>query len=310
MLNKGKRAISIMLCVLMMLSVMPFQEAHASEVENADEGQLDVSDSSIVEEETNGESNTQEATNQENLAEENVPIGDDEKELEITTDEQINNNDKEVILNYFYIESPYLETPKEQNVVVSLGDGTENIVSVNLVYQKSDGSIMEWESSEKNGELFSFHRPFDETETGIYEFTDVRYMQGDSEKTISLREIGIEAQFGVNEVYEGYEGYEKGDGSVSLNEVEASVVTIDSNNLEDADEKVENTIAETSSIVGNIATKRSLTRSGSLVVVLDPGHGGSESGAVANNLIEKNLTLSIAKYCKAELENIVVLRYT
>ena len=291
----------------MMLSVMPFQEAHASEVENADEDQLDVSDSSIVEEETNGESNTQEATNQENLAEENlaqenVPIGDDEKELEITTDEQINNNDKEVILNYFYIESPYLETPKEQNVVVSLGDGTENIVSVNLVYQKSDGSIMEWESSEKNGELFSFHRPFDETETGIYEFTDVRYMQGDSEKTISLREIGIEAQFGVNEVYEGYEGYEKGDGSVSLNEVEASVVTIDSNNLEDADEKVENTIAETSSIVGNIATKRSLTRSGSLVVVLDPGHGGSDSGAVANNLIEKNLTLSIAKYCKAELE--------
>ena len=307
MLNKGKRAISIMLCVLMMLSVMPFQEAHASEVENADEGQLDVSDSSIVEEETNGGSNTQEATNQENLAEENlaqenVPIGDDEKELEITTDEQINNNDKEVILNYFYIESPYLETPKEQNVVVSLGDGTENIVSVNLVYQKSDGSIMEWESSEKNGELFSFHRPFDETETGIYEFTDVRYMQGDIEKTISLREIGIEAQFGVNEVYEGYEGYEKGDGSVSLNEVEASVVTIDSNNLEDADEKVENTIAETSSIVGNIATKRSLTRSGNLVVVLDPGHGGSESGAVANNLIEKNLTLSIAKYCKAELE--------
>ncbi|MFR3046074.1 MAG: hypothetical protein ACLTM8_10600 [Veillonella parvula] len=69
--------------------------------------------------------------------------------------------------------------------------------------------------------------------------------------------------------------------------LKASVVTIDSNNLEDADEKVENTIAETSSIVGNIATKRSLTRSGSLVVVLDPGHGGSESGAVANNLIEK-----------------------
>ena len=56
----------------------------------------------------------------------------------------------------------------------------------------------------KNGELFFFPIDhFDETETGIYEFTDVRYMQGDSEKTISLREIGIEAQFGVNEVYEG-----------------------------------------------------------------------------------------------------------
>ncbi len=41
---------------------------------------------------------------------------------------------------------------------------------------------------------------------------------------------------------------------------------------------------------------------GNKVVVLDPGHGGSDGGASANGLTEKNLTLKIAQYCKAELE--------
>lgn len=38
-----------------------------------------------------------------------------------------------------------------------------------------------------------------------------------------------------------------------------------------------------------------------LVVVLDAGHGGYDSGAVGNRLYEKDLTLKIAKYCQAEL---------
>ena len=43
-------------------------------------------------------------------------------------------------------------------------------------------------------------------------------------------------------------------------------------------------------------------RSRNKVVVLDPGHGGSDGGASANGLVEKNLTLKIAQYCKEELE--------
>ncbi|ROT88290.1 N-acetylmuramoyl-L-alanine amidase, partial [Gordonibacter urolithinfaciens] len=40
---------------------------------------------------------------------------------------------------------------------------------------------------------------------------------------------------------------------------------------------------------------------GTLVIVLDAGHGGSDPGAVANGLLEKDLTLSIARYCKEAL---------
>ena len=35
---------------------------------------------------------------------------------------------------------------------------------------------------------------------------------------------------------------------------------------------------------------------------MDPGHGGTDSGALGNGLQEKDLTLKIAKYCKEELE--------
>ncbi len=38
---------------------------------------------------------------------------------------------------------------------------------------------------------------------------------------------------------------------------------------------------------------------GSVVIVLDPGHGGYDSGCSGYGLEEKNLTLRIAQYCKA-----------
>lgn len=39
-----------------------------------------------------------------------------------------------------------------------------------------------------------------------------------------------------------------------------------------------------------------------IVVVLDPGHGGSDTGATRGSYVERDLALSIAYYCKEELE--------
>ena len=39
-----------------------------------------------------------------------------------------------------------------------------------------------------------------------------------------------------------------------------------------------------------------------LTIVLDPGHGGDDSGAYTEDLEEKDLTFKIAEYCKEELE--------
>lgn len=44
------------------------------------------------------------------------------------------------------------------------------------------------------------------------------------------------------------------------------------------------------------------------VVVLDPGHGGSEAGAAAAGLVEKDLTLSLARVLKIEIERRLAVR--
>lgn len=45
----------------------------------------------------------------------------------------------------------------------------------------------------------------------------------------------------------------------------------------------------------------SSARENYLIVALDPGHGGSDGGASRNGLVEKDLNLSIAQYCRDEL---------
>ncbi|GIN88715.1 sporulation-specific N-acetylmuramoyl-L-alanine amidase [Heyndrickxia sporothermodurans] len=39
------------------------------------------------------------------------------------------------------------------------------------------------------------------------------------------------------------------------------------------------------------------------IVVIDPGHGGKDPGAVSNGINEKDIVLTISKYAKTELEN-------
>ena len=40
-----------------------------------------------------------------------------------------------------------------------------------------------------------------------------------------------------------------------------------------------------------------------ITIAIDPGHGGSDSGAVANGLKEKDLTLAVSLALKEELES-------
>ena len=41
-------------------------------------------------------------------------------------------------------------------------------------------------------------------------------------------------------------------------------------------------------------------------IVIDPGHGGSDSGAVGNGIVEKDLNLKISKYIYDRLKNLGV----
>ena len=56
-------------------------------------------------------------------------------------------------------------------------------------------------------------------------------------------------------------------------------------------------------VAGRSAASGARSPSGKFVVALDPGHGGSEPGASANGLVERELTWKIALYCKEALES-------
>ena len=72
------------------------------------------------------------------------------------------------LINYVGVGMPYLQAPGEQQIIVSFGDGTENIDSARISCVKSDGSKFEIDLSRKDDNLFLFERTFVETETGIY----------------------------------------------------------------------------------------------------------------------------------------------
>lgn len=82
---------------------------------------------------------------------------------------------------------------------------------------------------------------------------------------------------------------------------DGSVATVSSAGLVTAISKGVATIT-VKTVNGKTDTCEITVGGGGMVVVLDPGHGGSDPGKVANGYNEKDLNLKIAKYAKEELE--------
>lgn len=214
----------------------------------------------------------------------NIYASDVKKEQSVNVSDETN-------LNYFYVESPYLETPNQQNIVVSLGDGTENIENVTLQWKRKDGSIEVWENPVQQDELFLFSKEFKNENSDVYEIALISFEENNNKKELQLAELGIEAQFGVNEEYEGYEAI-----PAESVELETSVITLD-----EEEGSVEENVSEALDEVDVNAKKRT-TDDGKLVVALDPGHDSTHAGAQGNGVQEEVATLKIAQACKTELE--------
>ena len=292
MKNKWKKVLASFMCGLLVLGIVPIQSTYAATDSSVSSIKDSISDnetldSQDVENVEQADESTDAQTNQ-----------DLTEETEKSTDAKI---------NYLYVESPYLETPAQENIVLSIGDGTQNVLNVRLIYSDENGVSEEWGCSEQKEETFLFKKSFEGSEQNSYQIVSVKYNENGEEKEENLASIGIDAQFGVNKTYEGYQPYESSEEDVSDSEVEASIVTIDGDtSVEEAAQDVTETLVDTQTLVDGIAVQSGIeenaSRNKDLVVVIDPGHGGKDSGATANGLYEKNLTLSIAKYCREELE--------
>ena len=204
-------------------------------------------------------------------------------------------------LNYIYVEQPYLESPDTQKIAVSWGDGTENITEMSAVVSGPEGEEI-WYASEETDTIYLFERAYTEQEKGIYQITELNLAIQGVTYTYSLAELGAETVFGVDEEYEGIE-------QLSLVDDEGISTDIAAYNIDEAGnvtekESLEEAINQaTAEMPAMMCDDGVQTRNTNLVVALDPGHDSSHAGASANGVREEVLTLKIAQYCKAELEN-------
>ncbi len=205
------------------------------------------------------------------------------------------------LLDYLVVGSDYIETPDTQYVLIGLNDDSIIIDSAILHYTNNSNNTQYQVAADTiSGDSLLFTMNFDnEDYTGEYSVSSMEYMVGGQIYTIDLEAIGIEARFGVNvEVDANPDGIIVDEEKVGLSD--ADITITDSKGDRVSEEDFSEVISDnTTNAVGRGAN-------GNIVVVLDPGHGGSDGGASRTfdgvTYIERDINLKIAQYCKTELE--------
>ena len=91
-------------------------------------------------------------------------------------------------MNYMMVESPYVETPGTQNVVLSLGTGNEQISDVILNYQNlTTGKTYQIKAAGREEDMIRFTMDFSENgQAGEYQITSVQFTQEKTKQEILL----------------------------------------------------------------------------------------------------------------------------
>ncbi|MGN0437425.1 MAG: N-acetylmuramoyl-L-alanine amidase [Lachnospiraceae bacterium] len=325
-MRRMKRFVAGVLCASMLLNMNGITTFAATiDKENYDEGIVEEFLEESTQEESTQEESTQEESTQEESTQENsqqVETSEDDMDtqgnpdspevqgfdVETTTITDDSNQDNAAqkdapLINWLVVAEDYITSSMTQNILIDVGNEETEIADASITYIHSQSGKEYTQSlTKKEGTLLTFQLDGSTIkESGEYVITGLSVEDLENHYVINLSEIGIDAKFGVEVVVDS-------DPDVYLTsedntlDMEGVVVTdAEGNEISSSD------IGETiSKMAGNQQRKR--TSDGVIVVVLDPGHGGSDYGACGNGVYEKNANLKIAQYCKAQLENYKGLR--
>ena len=194
-------------------------------------------------------------------------------------------------MEFLYIESKELVAPGTQNIVVSWKEAIDDIQNMVLVYENEQGKTFTLKESKRNDESIVFTKDFAASEAGTYKIKGVKYFIGNEEKYFAFDDVEIAASFKV------VKGQTIEDDAIAKVEVESDGTV----NKKEVNSEIKDAVASTDA-APKAQTKARRAKSSNIVVVLDPGHGGSDSGATRGSVYEKNINFKVAQYCKAELE--------
>lgn len=249
------------------------------------------------------ETQTEEETTEEQVptVEEEIPT---EEEEPVVEEEQLGDSN---MMEYFLVDNPVLSNGETENFVLSLNNA-EGYSDFKLTIQKEDGTTFDLESTEQVDNLVKFSRVFTEEEKGQYSVTTLHYVYNGQSYYLNFSDLEMDVKFGVDQEYDGYDATlpDLTEDSISSEGV------IEVTDVNKAEEEIVNGVTSQPAIMSVDEFSRHATSG--MTICLDPGHGGSDSGATAFGAKESDLTLKIAQYCKEELSkydvNVVMTRTT
>ena len=197
-------------------------------------------------------------------------------------------------VGFVYIESSTISCGKQQNIVVGLDNGAT--ADSATLYMQVDGSEVSIEADKiiDDAALFSFDL-HSEGEVRLLKL-EVQINGSDITRSFTLDSESNPCFFAVDGVAPVMPLSLEDEAGMESNSDATFVVSDASGNAQECS-TLSDAVATASE--GQAAEH---AQGKQVVIVLDPGHGGNDGGASANGLTESALTLSIAKYCKAALQ--------
>lgn len=317
-----KRCLSIFLAgVLAFSSAISPYCAYAEAVYTESLGFSDVL--TEVDPSVNGEGSTGEASGafalDESAAAEGQDIESDESAENLISSESADGGSSAVlpedIIDYIYIDQSVLALGDVQYIAVAFKKPINQCILPELELSDSSGGVHKVAASAVNDGAALFEVAYnDQSCTLSYEVTGVSCVPSGSSEGIyidfsSVSEADQTYCFDVVNPETARALSESNEGGISAIVVNENGSLESADSLEDAlavadSEGVKESQEEATAPVSSDPRARAAikaTRENYLVVAIDPGHGGSDSGAVAHGLKEKDLNWSIANHFKNEL---------
>ena len=216
-------------------------------------------------------------------------------------------------IDFLYLDKQTVDYGSDQSVAVGLSDPNAVIASADIEVTNSDGSQTNTIGSTAisgNSVCFTFSVDPEQYAQGEWSITKFHYQLSTStepmtviftkDEVVAARTFEVSATDTTQESSEGGEdvtAYVVGDegqleAAPSVDDALA-IAAEEQGESEKATLSSETDISSLSSVVS--------TRDDYLIVMIDPGHGGEDSGAIGYGLSEKDLTLSIARHMRDEL---------
>lgn len=206
-------------------------------------------------------------------------------------EEQQQKNETTPLVNYVVVKEPTIKSGKQQQIAVGIGDdGTEISNATILLTNVTTLDTKSIQATTIVNNAVLFETTIDNTwNDGEYKITSLEVEIGEKAFEIDFAGTGLDASFGVNQkINSNADGVIEPEGEITADVLDVKKIKSSEEDINAGDFKID---------ASSYAAGRNP------IVVLDPGHGGSQPGAVANGVNEKEINFKIAQYCKAYLES-------